>query len=77
MASIHDTDAVGDLRQKSEIVGDIEHRHVKPVSEIVQQGDDLLLGGDIKAGGRFVKHDKIGLARKRNGDADSLLLTAR
>ena len=73
---IHDSHAVGDLREKSEIVRDIEHRHTEAAAEGGQQFDDLLLRGHVEAGGRFVEDDQFGLAGERHGDADPLLLTS-
>ena len=51
---IHDDDAVGDLRQQVEIVGDIEHRQPDPALEHRQKPDDLPLRRHVEAGGRFV-----------------------
>ena len=76
MACIHDADAVGDLGEQPEIVRHIEHRHAEPGAQVVQESDDLLLRRHIEAGRRLVEHDEIGIAGKRHGDADPLLLAA-
>ena len=76
LPSIHDADAIGDLREQAEIMRHIEHRHAKAGAQVHQKIDDLFLSGDVEAGRRFVQHNEARLASKRHGDADALLLAA-
>ena len=73
---IHDADPVGDLRQQRKIMGYVEHGEPYPRPHLVQEVEDLLLRGDVEAGGRFVQHKQVGIAGQRHGDADPLLLSA-
>ena len=45
-------------------------------AEVDEQREDLLLRGDVEAGGRLVKHHEVGVAGERHRDADALLLAA-
>ena len=73
---IHDADPVGDLREQAEIVRDVEHGGAEPRAEIDEERDDLLLRGDVEARRRLVEDDEVGIAGRRHGDADALLLAA-
>ncbi len=55
----HD-DAVGDVGHDAEIMGDQQHAHAALAPEIVDQAQDLALGGDVERGGRLVGDQQVG-----------------
>ncbi len=56
----------------SHIVGDQHHRHTEASLQVVEQGKDLGLDGDIESGGRLVGDQQFRLAGERHGDHDAL-----
>ena len=53
---VHDGDAVGNVRDHSQIVRYEEHRQSKFMPQIGKQVEDLLLDRDVKRGGGFVRN---------------------
>ena len=71
----HD-DAIGDVGDDAEIMGDQQHAHAAVAPEIVDQAQDLALGGDVERGRRLVRDQKRRLVRHRHRDHDALALAA-
>ena len=53
-ARIHHRQAIGELGNQRQIVGDEDQRHLSLTLQLGQQIDDLLLDHDIQGRGRFV-----------------------
>jgi len=70
----HDQDAVGDLGDDGEVVGDEKHGESEPFAEIGEEFEDLGLDGDVKGGGGFVCDEKPGTIDDGHGDEDALTL---
>ena len=75
-ARVHHSDAIRELGQHREIVGDVHHRHAQAAAKRREEVDDLFLGSDIEPGGRLVQHHQGGVAAKRHRNAHALLLAA-
>ncbi len=73
---IHDGDAVGDVVDDAEIVGDENHRQSEVLLEGFDEVEDLRLDGDIERGDRFIGDDELGFRGERAGDGDALALAA-
>ena len=71
----HD-DAIGDVGHDAEIMRDQQHAHAAVAPEIVDQAEDLALGGDVERGRRLVRDQQRGLVRHRHCDHDALALAA-
>ena len=71
-AGIHHRDAVGDLGDDAEIVGDEEHAHAALALELAQQVEDLRLDGDVERGRRLVGDEQRRVAGERHGDRGAL-----
>ena len=76
-AGIHHGDAVGDLPDDAEIMGDEQHRHAELVLQALDQLEDLRLDGDVERGGRLVGDQHLRLAGERHGDHGALAHAAR
>ena len=71
-ARVHHVDPVRVPGDHAHVVRDQQHRHAEAVLEVVQQGEDLRLDGDIQRGGRLVGDQQLGLAGQRHGDHHAL-----
>ncbi len=67
-ARIHHADAVGDLGDDAEVVGDDDHRHPELSLQLLEQTEDLRLGGDVESGGRLVGDQQLRLVCQRHRD---------
>jgi hypothetical protein len=76
MTVLHDRDAVRDLGDDAEIMGDEQNRGLLPLLQIPNQREDLRLRGDVKRGGGFVRDQKPGIERQRHRDHGALALAA-
>ncbi len=72
----HHADAVGDLADDAEVVGDEEHRHALLGLQLGEQFEDLRLHGDVERGGRLVGDQQFRLVGERHGDHHALALAA-
>jgi hypothetical protein len=72
----HDGDAVGNLGDDGEIVGDEEHGQAVAVAEVGEEGEDLGLDGDVEGGGGLVCNEQAGAVDDGHGDEDALALSA-
>ena len=75
-AEPHHRDAVADLLDDGEVVGDQEHRHVVGALQLADQLQDLGLHGDVERGGRLVGDQQLGIVGDRDGDHHALALAA-
>ncbi|MEH2476076.1 hypothetical protein V1284_007520 [Nitrobacteraceae bacterium AZCC 2299] len=75
-ALTHHRDAVGDLGDHAHVMGDEQHRGAVILLQVADQGEDLLLGGDVERGGRLVGDQELGLQHQGHRDHDALALTA-
>jgi hypothetical protein len=77
LAEVHDRDAVGDMPDDAEIVGDEDIGQRELVLQVVEQVHDLRLNRDVECRDGLVGHDQPGVERERARHADALALTAR
>jgi hypothetical protein len=73
-SQVHDRDVVTDMSDDIEVMGDEEISQPEFFLQILQQVDDLGLGGYIQGRDGFVGNDQIGIDGQRPGDPDSLPL---
>ena len=76
-AMLHHHDAVGDLGDDAEIMGDEQHRRLLALLQVADQLQDLRLRGDVERGGRLVGDQKLRVERQRHRDHGALPLAAR
>ena len=72
----HDEDAIGDILDDAEVVGDEDEAHAEAAPEFGEEFHDLLLDGDVEGGGGFVGDEELGAATEGHGDHDALLHAA-
>ena len=72
----HHGDPVGDLGDHAEVVGDEHDGGAVLGLQLLEQLQDLRLGGDVERGRRLVGDDQRRLERQRHGDHDALALAA-
>ena len=77
MAEVHDGDAVGEVADDAEVVGDEEVREVEFALDVLEQIEYLGLDGDIEGAGAFIADDDVGFDGEGAGQADALALAAR
>ena len=75
-AEIHHRDAVADVLDHREIVGDEQIGEPELALQVHQQIEHLRLDRDVERGHRLVADDQLRLQRERAGDADALALAA-
>ena len=75
-AMLHDGDAVGDLRDDAEIVGDEQNRGSLAPLQIADELQDLRLRRHIEGRRRLVRDQHPRLERQRHGDHGPLALAA-
>ena len=73
-AALHDGDAVGNLRNDGEVVGDEEHSEAVGMAEGAKEIEDLGLNGDVEGGGGLVGDEEAGAIGESDGDEDALAL---
>ena len=76
-AVLHHRDAVGDLGDDAEIMGDEQHRRLAALLQVADQLQDLRLRGDVERGGRLVGDQELRVERQRHRDHGALALAAR
>ena len=76
LAVTHHRDAVGDLGDHAHVVGDEENRGAVIPLQVADQGQDLLLRGDVERGGRLVRDQQFRFQHQRHRDHDALALAA-
>lgn len=73
---LHHNDRVTYLRGDAEIVRNEYDAEVPPVTDQLDQGENLTLHRHVKRGHRFVRNENVGFESKRTGDANALPLPA-
>jgi hypothetical protein len=76
LAEIHHGDAVGDVLDHAQVVGDENIREVELLLEVFEQVQNLCLDAHVQCADRFVADDNFGVDRECAGDADPLALAA-
>ena len=77
LAAVHHGDAVADVADRREVVGDEEVREPELGLQVAQQVQDLRAHRDVERRDRLVADDERGVGRERPRDRDALALTAR
>ena len=73
LARIQDRGAFTQLRDRAEIVRDVERGSLIFADQIAEQVENDRLGGDIQRGGGFVQHQQTRLSAERHRNCDTLL----
>ena len=76
LAEIHDGNAIADVADDREIVGDEQEGEAVAVLHVLEQVEDLGLHGDVERRDRFIAHDHVGVEHEAAGDRDPLALPA-
>ena len=66
-AELHHHHLLGDLGDDAHVMGDEHHRHAVAGLQLLDQLEDLGLGGDVERRGRLVGDQQLGLAGQRHG----------
>ena len=74
LAQVHDGDALADVPDDREIVGDEQVRHAHLGLQVLKQVDDLSLDRDVKRGDRLIADDECGTCGKSPRDTEALPL---
>ena len=74
---VHDGDAVGDVLDDRQVVGDEDQRHAELALEVADEVQDLGLDEHVERRDRLVGDDQVGPERQRRCDRDPLALPAR
>ena len=74
LTGVHDGDVVGNLCDKSQVVGHEDHCESQLFTQLVEQVDDLLLNGNVQCGGRFIGNDELRVTSQCHCDQNSLTL---
>jgi hypothetical protein len=73
---LHDRDAVGDLGDHRQLVGDEDDRHAQLVAQVDEQLQQLRLDRDVERADRLVGDEHLGVDRQRPRHGDALALAA-
>src|SRR5207237_783880 len=76
LAQVHHGDAVADVADDGEVVGDEEVGEVELLLQLLEQVQDLGLDGDVQCADGFVGDDQRRLERQRPGEPGPLPLPA-
>src|SRR5262249_40037192 len=77
LAEVHHRDAVGEVADHAEVVGDEEVGEAELALEVAQEVQDLRLDRDVERRGRLVADEHARADGERARDADALALPAR
>ena len=72
LPGVHHADAVADLGDDAEVVGDVEDGRVELPLELGDQVEDDRLGGHVQGGRRLVHDQQRGVGHQRHGDHAAL-----
>ncbi len=75
LTEIHYGNAVGDVFDDAEVVGDEQVGEIEGFLEVFEEVDDLSLYGYVEGGDGFVGNDEFGIEREGAGNADALALS--
>ena len=76
LAQIHNADAVGNVLDNAQVVGDEQVGQPHLLLQVLKHVDDLRLDRNVQRGDRLVADDELGVHSQGAGDADALALTA-
>ena len=76
LAQVHDADAVGDVLDDVEAVGDEQVGEAVVLLEVVEEVEHLRLDRHVEGRHRLIADDELGADRQSAGDADALALAA-
>ena len=76
MTEVHHADAVGEVLDHRQVVGDEQDGDARLLAQLPQQVDDLRLYGHVQRRHRLVGDDQLGLHDDGPGHADALALSA-
>ena len=76
LAEVHHRDAVAEVLDDGEVVGDEQDREAEPQLEVAQQVEDLRADRHVERRHRFVGDEELRFDGERPGDADALALAA-
>ena len=76
LPGVHQRHLVRHPRHHAEVVGDQQQPQPALALQVLEQGQDLCLDGDVQRGGRLVGDEEVRLGRQRHRDHDPLLLAA-
>ena len=77
LPGVHDHDAVRELEQQREVVGDEEHREPELLPQLGDLREDLALDDDVERGRRLVHDHDLGVDGERHRDHHPLAHPAR
>ena len=75
-AAVHHRDVVSHVRHDAEVVSDEDQTHPGLVLELLEQGHDLCLDGDVEGSRRFIGDEHPRVERDGHRDHDALTHTA-
>ena len=75
LTEIHYRNAIGDVFDDAEVVGDEQVGEIEGFLEVFEEVDDLSLYGYVEGGDGFVGNDEFGVEREGAGNADALALS--
>ena len=75
-AEVHHRDAIRDVADDGEIVGDEDVGEVELLLQVDEQVEHLRLDRDVERGDRLVRDDELRLQHERAGEPDALPLAA-
>ena len=75
-AQVHDGDAVAEVFDDGEVVGDEKVGEAEFVLEVLEKVEDLGLDADVEGGDGFVADDEFGIETQGAGNTDALALAA-
>src|SRR5690349_1354105 len=77
LAEVHDEDAIRDVTDDIEVVGDEDVGQPEVLLQVLEQVEDLGLHGDVERRDRLVADDQLRVDGERACDADPLALATR
>ena len=77
LAEIHHRDAIADVFDNAQVMGDEQEGQVELLLKLLQQIQDPRLDGDIERRHRLVEHKETRVDGKGASSADALALTTR
>ena len=77
LAQVHDADAVGDMLDHAQVMGDEQVGQAHLGLQVLEHVDDLRLDGNVQRRDRLVADDELGVHGQGAGDAHALPLPAR
>ena len=76
LAEVHDSDAIGDVTNEREIVGDEQVGETEVALQRLEQVDDLGANRDVERRDGLVEHDHLWIECEGAGESDPLPLPA-